>query len=76
MAIQPFIVQQSDDFTIAGRQEVDQNLSLTPSSDFGSIVGTVNTVLNETVEPVANATVKVFTEDGVPFEHVNTNDQW
>lgn len=64
----------SPNFNIQGRNEVNEDLQLTPSteSESGSVVGTC---VNQNGTPVADATVKLFTPAGVPFEHANTNAQ-
>lgn len=67
----PYILQPSQQFNVTGRQEVGQDLDLFDAPDFGSIVGTVQDSVGD---PIAYATVKVFAQDGIPFEHTNTNE--
>ncbi|CAH8712648.1 carboxypeptidase-like regulatory domain-containing protein [Paenibacillus thiaminolyticus] len=71
MAIQDqFILQPSNQFNINGRQEADQGLELYGSPTYGSVTGTVT---DANGDPIADATVKLFTANNVPFEHTNTN---
>jgi len=67
-----YILTQSGTTTITAREEANINLQLqqAPPSDEGNLSGAVR---QPDGTPISGATVKLFTADGTPFEHTNTN---
>ena len=63
-------LQYSASFSVQGMQEADINLSLPPVNN---TTATVYGVVTDGVNPIPNATVKLFDENGVPFQHTLTN---
>lgn len=70
--IEPFKLQPSSLITISGRAEETANFSLQADPDInaGNISGTVR---RPDGTPIPFATVKLFTSNNVPFEHINSN---
>ena len=63
-------LQYSSTFSIQGMQEADIDLSLPPVSNaMATVYGTVLDGLT----PIPDATVKLFDENGMPFQHTMTN---
>lgn len=63
-------LEYSPSFLIEGIQEADINLEL-PPAPVG--LATVSGVVTDGTSPLANATVKLFDKDGVPFRHTLTD---
>ena len=66
----------SNEFTINGNEEQNINITLEEASSnlTWSVTGTVfDTTLNNV--PIPNATVKVFTIDGLPYKHTLTDEK-
>lgn len=61
----------SPSFEVQGMQEADINLSLPPASvSAATVYGTVT----DGTAPLANATVKLFDSQGVPYQHTMTDE--
>lgn len=59
----------SSSFSVEGIQEADINLSLPPAEATGTVYG----VVTDNGTPVADATVKLFDNTGLPFKHTLTD---
>lgn len=59
----------SPSFSVEGIQEADINLSLPPAESLATVFG----VATDNGTPVANATVKLFDNTGLPFKHTLTD---
>ncbi|MDM5356405.1 carboxypeptidase regulatory-like domain-containing protein [Peribacillus sp. ACCC06369] len=70
--IEPFSLQPSPLITIDGREEETANFNLqaNPTADAGVVLGFVRLPDGT---PIPLATVKLFTSNNDPFEHVNSN---
>lgn len=64
-------LQYSQSFAIDGMQEADIGLILPPAGDSSA---TVYGVVTDGTNPIANATVKLFDSQGLPYKHTLTND--
>jgi hypothetical protein len=67
-----YLLKRSEEFNISGREEVNINLSLdrVPVEPKTKIIGKVIDRCNNGIE---GATVKIFTSNYIPVEHVTTN---
>ena len=65
-------LEYSPSFFMEGIQEADINLKL-PPAPVG--LATVSGVVTDGTVPLANATVKLFDKDGVPFRHTLTDEE-
>ena len=65
-----FSLQYSQSFAIQGLQEEAVNLTLTPA---GGTMATIFGVVTDGVNPVPDATVKLFDSLGQPYQHTMTN---
>ncbi len=67
-------IKASEVIKSTGRQEtrIDLSLNINSSVDSGSITGTV---VDNTGNPIGNATVKLNTANIEPYDHTNTNPQ-
>ena len=63
-------LQYSEKFEIQGIQEANIDLELTPSTPS---TGTVYGVVGDGVNPIPNATVKLFDSKGMPYKHTITD---
>lgn len=63
-------LQYSENFEIQGIQEANIDLELTPSTPS---TGTVYGVVGDGVNPIPNATVKLFDSKGMPYKHTITD---
>lgn len=63
-------LQYSENFEIQGIQEANIDLELTPSTP---ATGTVYGVVGDGVNPIPNATVKLFDSKGMPYKHTITD---
>ena len=63
-------LQYSQNFEIQGLQEADINLELPPApSTFATVYG----VVSDGTTPIADATVKLFDDAGLPYKHTLTD---
>lgn len=67
-----YVLTESATTTISAREEANINLQLqeSPPADAGNLTGIVR---QPDGTPINGATVKLFTANGTPFEHTNTN---
>ena len=63
-------LQYSPDFTIQGMEEANIDLSLPSVSN---TTATVQGIVTDGTAPIADATVKLFDANGVPFQHTMTS---
>ncbi|QCJ40998.1 carboxypeptidase regulatory-like domain-containing protein [Bacillus sp. S3] len=70
--IEPYNLQPSPLITINGRDEetADFNLQANPNINAGNITGTVS---RPDGTPIPLATIKLFTSNNVPYDHINSN---
>lgn len=64
-------LKYSQNFSIAGLEEANIDLSLSPAAEiFSTLIGIVTDGQN----PIPNATVKVFDSNGMPYKHTLTDE--
>ena len=63
-------LQYSDNFVIQGLQEANIDLELPPAS---ASAATVYGVVTDGTAPIADATVKLFDNNGLPYKHTLTD---
>lgn len=66
----PLSLQYSDNFAIQGLQEANIDLELPPAS---ASAATVYGVVTDGTAPIADATVKLFDNNGLPYKHTLTD---
>lgn len=62
-------LQYSPSFSLQGLQEEDVNLTLPPAP---SVLATVYGTVTDGTAPIADATVKLFDKNGLPYQHTMT----
>ena len=67
-----FELKYSQTFSMSGMEEADITLKLDPPS---TVSTTVYGTVTDGVNPIPNATVKLFDDKGVPFQHTLTDAQ-
>lgn len=64
-------LKYSQNFSIAGLEEANIDLNLSPAAEiFSTLIGIVTDGQN----PIPNATVKVFDSNGMPYKHTLTDE--
>ena len=64
-------LKYSENFSITGLEEANIDLNLSPAAE---IFSTLFGVVTDGQNPIANATVKVFDSNGMPYKHTLTDE--